>query len=91
MLATVKNLPNGFSGANILRIGLADRLDSRHMQRTCETRELLGPDRAVPFIMAAETSPRAVRAGMPDEIGLDWLADVEKPNFNGRKHGGIKL
>ncbi len=35
--------------------------------------------------MTAETTLRADRARMPDEIGLDWLVDVEKVNFNGRK------
>ena len=25
------------------------------------------------------------RQRLPDEVGLDWLVDVEKPNFNGRR------
>jgi aminomethyltransferase len=35
--------------------------------------------------MTAETTLRADRARMLDEIGLDWLVDAEKVNFNGRK------
>ncbi|WP_438753018.1 aminomethyltransferase family protein [Pararhizobium sp. O133] len=35
--------------------------------------------------MTAETTLRADRARMPDEIGLDWLVDAGKVNFNGRK------
>lgn len=34
--------------------------------------------------VAAGTALRADRARMPDEIGLDWLVDVDKPHFNGR-------
>jgi len=34
--------------------------------------------------MTAETALRADRARLPDEIGLDWLVDAEKPFFNGR-------
>ncbi len=34
--------------------------------------------------VTAETALRADRARLPDEIGLDWLVDVEKPIFNGR-------
>ncbi len=34
--------------------------------------------------MTAETALRADRARLPDEIGLDWLVDPEKPFFNGR-------
>lgn len=32
----------------------------------------------------AETALRSDRERMPDEIGLDWLVDPEKPFFNGR-------
>lgn len=28
---------------------------------------------------------RADRKRMPDEIGLDWLVDLDKPNFNGKR------
>lgn len=35
--------------------------------------------------ITAEAALRADRVRMPDEIGLDWLVDPEKPNFNGRK------
>ncbi|MFC3076402.1 aminomethyltransferase family protein [Shinella pollutisoli] len=34
--------------------------------------------------MTAETALRADRVRLPDEIGLDWLVDTEKPSFNGR-------
>ncbi|OJF92457.1 aminomethyltransferase family protein [Pararhizobium antarcticum] len=34
--------------------------------------------------MTAEAALRADRARLPDEIGLDWLVDAEKPFFNGR-------
>ena len=35
--------------------------------------------------VTAEGALRADRVRMPDEIGLDWLVDPGKPNFNGRK------
>jgi aminomethyltransferase len=35
--------------------------------------------------VTAEGALRADRVRMPDEIGLDWLVDTEKPSFNGRK------
>ncbi|WP_442892357.1 aminomethyltransferase family protein [Ensifer sp. MJa1] len=34
--------------------------------------------------ITAEAALRADRERMPDEIGLDWLVDKEKPFFNGR-------
>jgi aminomethyltransferase len=34
--------------------------------------------------VTAETALREDRLRLPDEIGLDWLVDLEKPNFNGR-------
>ncbi|MDB5522927.1 MAG: glycine cleavage system protein [Rhizobium sp.] len=34
--------------------------------------------------VTSETALREDRLRMPDEIGLDWLVDLEKPNFNGR-------
>lgn len=34
--------------------------------------------------ITAEAALRADRERMPDEIGLDWLVDAEKPYFNGR-------
>lgn len=35
--------------------------------------------------VTAETALRADRVRLPDEIGLDWLVDPDKPNFNGRR------
>jgi aminomethyltransferase len=35
--------------------------------------------------VTAEHAIRADRVRMPDEIGLGWLVDVEKPHFNGRR------
>lgn len=35
--------------------------------------------------VTAEGALRHDRVRMPDEIGLDWLVDPEKPNFNGRR------
>ncbi|MGB3503714.1 MAG: aminomethyltransferase family protein [Mesorhizobium sp.] len=35
--------------------------------------------------IAAEHAVRADRVQMPDEIGLDWLVDLDKPHFNGRR------
>ena len=35
--------------------------------------------------MTAEATLRPDRARLPDEIGLDWLVDAEKVNFNGRR------
>jgi aminomethyltransferase len=35
--------------------------------------------------VTAEGALRADRVRMPDEIGLDWLVDPDKPNFNGRR------
>ena len=35
--------------------------------------------------MTADHVLRPDRARMPDEIGLDWLVDPDKPNFNGRR------
>ncbi len=34
--------------------------------------------------VTAEGALRAERVRMPDEIGLEWLVDPEKPQFNGR-------
>jgi aminomethyltransferase len=34
--------------------------------------------------VTAETALREDRLRLPDEIGLDWMVDLEKPNFNGR-------
>lgn len=34
--------------------------------------------------VTAEGALRADRVRLPDEIGLDWLVDTDKPNFNGR-------
>ena len=33
----------------------------------------------------AEHAVRADRVRMPDEIGLDWMVDPDKPHFNGRR------
>lgn len=35
--------------------------------------------------ITAETALRGNRLRLPDEIGLDWMIDLEKPNFNGRR------
>jgi len=35
--------------------------------------------------ITAETALRADRARMPDEIGLDWMVDLKKGPFNGRR------
>jgi len=35
--------------------------------------------------VTSETALREDRQRLPDEVGLDWLVDVEKPNFNGRR------
>jgi aminomethyltransferase len=35
--------------------------------------------------ITAETALRANRVRMPDEIGLAWLIDPDKPQFNGRR------
>ncbi len=35
--------------------------------------------------VTAEHAIRADRVRMPDEIGLDWLIDFDKPHFNGRR------
>lgn len=35
--------------------------------------------------VTAEAALRADRVRLPDEIGLDWLVDPDKPNFNGRR------
>lgn len=35
--------------------------------------------------VTAGTALREDRLRMPDEIGLDWMVDPEKPNFNGRR------
>jgi aminomethyltransferase len=35
--------------------------------------------------VTAEAALRADRERMPDEVGLDWLVDPEKPYFNGRE------
>lgn len=34
--------------------------------------------------VTAESALRPDRARMPDEVGLDWLVDLDKPYFNGR-------
>jgi aminomethyltransferase len=34
--------------------------------------------------VTAETALREDRLRLPDEIGLDWMVDLDKPNFNGR-------
>lgn len=35
--------------------------------------------------VTSETALREDRLRLPDEIGLDWMVDLEKPNFNGRR------
>lgn len=35
--------------------------------------------------VTAEHAVRADRVRMPDEIGLDWMVDFDKPHFNGRR------
>lgn len=35
--------------------------------------------------VTSETALREDRMRLPDEIGLDWMIDLEKPNFNGRR------
>ncbi|MDO9306541.1 MAG: glycine cleavage T C-terminal barrel domain-containing protein, partial [Mesorhizobium sp.] len=35
--------------------------------------------------VTAEHAVRADRVRMPDEIGLDWMVDLDKPYFNGRR------
>ena len=35
--------------------------------------------------ITTEHAIRADRARMPDEIGLDWMVDLDKPHFNGRR------
>jgi aminomethyltransferase len=35
--------------------------------------------------VTSETALREDRLRLPDEIGLDWLVDLDKPNFNGRR------
>ena len=35
--------------------------------------------------VTSETALREDRLRLPDEIGLDWMIDLEKPNFNGRR------
>jgi aminomethyltransferase len=35
--------------------------------------------------VTSETALREDRQRLPDEIGLDWMIDLEKPNFNGRR------
>ncbi len=35
--------------------------------------------------VTAELALRESRLRQPDEIGLDWLVDMDKPNFNGRR------
>ena len=35
--------------------------------------------------LAADTTVRSGRARSPFELGLDWLVDFKKPNFNGRR------
>lgn len=35
--------------------------------------------------VAAEHAIRSDRVRQPDEIGLDWLVDLDKPHFNGRR------
>lgn len=35
--------------------------------------------------VTAEAALRADRVRLPDEIGLDWLVDPDKPHFNGRR------
>lgn len=35
--------------------------------------------------VTAETALREDRLRLPDEIGLDWMIDLDKPNFNGRR------
>jgi aminomethyltransferase len=35
--------------------------------------------------VAAEHAIRPDRVRQPDEIGLDWLVDLDKPHFNGRR------
>ncbi len=35
--------------------------------------------------VTTEHAVRADRARLPDEIGLDWMVDLDKPHFNGRR------
>lgn len=35
--------------------------------------------------VTSETALREDRLRLPDEIGLEWMIDVEKPNYNGRR------
>lgn len=35
--------------------------------------------------VTAEAALRSDRLRLPDEIGLEWMVDLEKPNFNGRQ------
>ncbi|MDP3895572.1 MAG: aminomethyltransferase family protein [Mesorhizobium sp.] len=35
--------------------------------------------------ITSEHAVRADRVRMPDEIGLDWMVDFDKPHFNGRR------
>jgi aminomethyltransferase len=35
--------------------------------------------------VTSETALREDRLRLPDEIGLDWMIDVDKPNYNGRR------
>jgi aminomethyltransferase len=35
--------------------------------------------------VTSETALREDRLRLPDEIGLDWMIDLEKPNYNGRR------
>jgi aminomethyltransferase len=35
--------------------------------------------------VTSETALREDRLRLPDEIGLDWMVDLAKPNFNGRR------
>jgi aminomethyltransferase len=35
--------------------------------------------------VTSEHAVRADRVRMPDEIGLDWMVDFDKPHFNGRR------
>ena len=36
-------------------------------------------------LITSEHAVRADRVRMPDEIGLDWMVDFDKPHFNGRR------
>ncbi|MCB1444960.1 MAG: aminomethyltransferase family protein [Rhizobiaceae bacterium] len=75
-------------------LGLWDRLweaGSRNRLRAIGYNALNHARIEAGFIVAnadfvtSETALRSDRLRLPDEIGLDWMVDLEKPNFNGRR------